>query len=204
MTLFPIFLKIEGRPCLVVGAGPIGESKIASLLSAGAVVRVVAPQATATVAEWAARGRVAWEARGFAPADLDDVLLVVAAVPSSDLADEICREARRRGVLCNAVDDPPHCDFYYPAVVTRGDLQIAISTAGHSPALAQRVRQELEAQFGPEYEAWVADLGARRRELFEADTDPDERRQRLHDLASPRAFQEFVARRSTSSARRAS
>ena len=204
MTLFPIFLNVEGRPCLVVGAGPIGESKIASLLSAGAAVRVIAPQATATIAEWAAQGRVVWEARGFAPADLDGVLLLVAVVPSADLAGEIFREARRRGVLCNSVDDPSHCDFYYPAVVTRGDLQVAISTAGHRPALAQRLRQELEVQFGPEYEAWVADLGARRRELLEAEMDPDERRQRLHDLASPRAFKEFVARRSTSSARRAS
>jgi uroporphyrin-III C-methyltransferase/precorrin-2 dehydrogenase/sirohydrochlorin ferrochelatase len=81
------------------------------------------------------------------------------------------------------VDDPGNCDFYYPAVVNRGDLQIAISTAGHSPALAQRLRKELELQFGPEYTDWVRQLGAARRELFAADMDPEERRLRLHEMA---------------------
>jgi uroporphyrin-III C-methyltransferase/precorrin-2 dehydrogenase/sirohydrochlorin ferrochelatase len=93
-------------------------------------------------------------------------------------------EARARGVLCNSVDDPDNCDFYYPAVVNRGDLQIAISTAGHSPALAQRLRQELERQFGPEYAEWLQRLGDERRALFAADMDPEARKQRLHELAA--------------------
>ncbi len=94
--------------------------------------------------------------------------------------------ARVLNVLCNVVDDPEHCDFYYPAVVRRGQLQIAISTAGESPALAQKLRRELESQYGPEYEGWVEQLGKRRRELFARDINPEERHRQLHELASQR------------------
>ena len=139
MALFPVFIKLAGRPCLVVGAGAIGESKIGSLLGAGAKVRVVSLSATNLVREWAAAGRISWLQKPFEPQDLDNMLLVIAAVPAGDLTASIFTEARERGVLCNAVDDSEHCDFYYPAVVQRGDFQIAISTAGRSPALAQRI-----------------------------------------------------------------
>jgi uroporphyrin-III C-methyltransferase/precorrin-2 dehydrogenase/sirohydrochlorin ferrochelatase len=183
MRLFPIFVKLERRRVLLVGAGPVGEAKVAGLLSAGAAVTVVAPAATDAIRRLADEGKLVWERREFVPHDLDGVALVVAAVPR-DVARNIHDEAHRRNVLVNAVDDPDHCDFYYPAVVNRGDLQIAISTAGHSPALAQRIRIELEQQFGPEYEAWIRQLGEVRRELFGAAMDPDERKQKLHDLAS--------------------
>jgi uroporphyrin-III C-methyltransferase/precorrin-2 dehydrogenase/sirohydrochlorin ferrochelatase len=182
MSLFPIFVKLEGRPVLLVGAGPVGESKIGGLLSSGAVVTVVAPEATPSIQKLAADGKVAWHRREFAPADLHGMALVVAAVPK-DVARSIYDEARTRGVLVNSVDDPDNCDFYYPAVVNRGDLQIAISTAGHSPSLAQRIRIELEQQFGPEYAQWVQQLGDARRELFATDMDPDLRKQQLHEMA---------------------
>lgn len=185
MSLFPIFVKLEGRPVLLVGAGPIGESKIGGLLSSGAVVTVVAPTATATIQTLARHGRISWRQREFEPADLNGVTLVVAAVPKA-VASSIYSEAHARGVLVNSVDDPDNCDFYYPAVVNRGDLQIAISTAGHSPALAQRIRIELEHQFGPEYTQWIRELGDARRELFATDMDPDVRKQTLHALAGAR------------------
>jgi len=177
-------LKLEGRPCLVVGAGTVAEGKIGSLLLAGATVRVVAPQANAAVLEWARTGVIRWEAREFSPLDLDNVFLVIAATSSNEVNESVFREAQRRDVLCNVVDHPQHCDFYYPAVVRRGQLQIAISTAGESPALAQRLRRELEIQFGPEYESWVEQLGKARSELFARDINPEERRRRLHELAS--------------------
>jgi len=183
-NLFPMFLKLEGRPCLVVGAGTVAEGKIGSLLLAGATVRVVAPQANAAVLEWARTGVIRWEAREFSPLDLDNVFLVIAATSSNEVNESVFREAQRRDVLCNVVDHPQHCDFYYPAVVRRGQLQIAISTAGESPALAQRLRRELEIQFGPEYESWVEQLGKARSELFARDINPEERRRRLHELAS--------------------
>ena len=189
MTLFPIFLKLEGHSCLVVGAGSIGEPKIDSLLTSGASIRVIAPLATAAVAEWAQAGKIVWEAREFRTADLDGVFLVVAATSSREVNGAIFREAQQRNILCNVVDDPEYCDFYYPAVVRRGDLQLAISTNGHSPALAQRIRRELEIQFGPEYGEWLEELGKIRQQLFARGMNPDERRRLLHELASREAFE---------------
>ena len=182
MTLFPLFVKLEGRKVLVVGGGPVGESKLDALLKAGAAVTVVAPKATEAIRAAAKAGRVEWRIREFRPTDLAGVTLVVAAVPA-DIAKRVFIATRARGILCNSVDDPDNCDFYYPAVVNRGDFQIAISTAGQSPALAQRLRQQLEQQFGPEYAEWIQQLGDARRELFAADIDPAARRQRLHELA---------------------
>jgi uroporphyrin-III C-methyltransferase / precorrin-2 dehydrogenase / sirohydrochlorin ferrochelatase len=183
MSLFPIFVKLEGRPVLLVGAGPVGESKIGALLSAGAVLTVVAPTATPAIQKLAAEAKICWHQREFERNDLNGMLLLVAAVPK-EVAGLIYKEAQIRGVLVNSVDDPENCDFYYPAVVNRGDLQIAISTAGHSPALAQRIRIELEQQFGPEYAHWIQQLGDTRRELFAMDMDSELRRQKLHEMAS--------------------
>ncbi len=192
MSLFPMFLKLINRPCLVVGAGQVGETKIASLLAAEAAVRVVAPEATEAVRQWARTGRLDWQPRRFEPADLDGNFLVVVATPFRELNDSIYREAQERGVLCNVVDDPPRCDFYYPAVVNRGELQIAISTNGQSPALAQRLRQELEQQFGPEYAAWLEELGRERRLLFDFPMKPQERRRLLHSLVTRERFEEYL------------
>jgi len=194
MALFPLFVKLDGRLCLVVGAGSVGESKIASLLDAGASVRVVSPSATEAVRGWAEEGRLEWVSRRFEPEDLDGVFLVVAALPAGESLTSIFAEARRRDVLCNAVDDPLHCDFYYPAVVKRGEFQIAISTGGHSPALAQRIRQELEAQFGPDYGPWLEEIGRVRQALFAVPMDPDERKRLLHELASREAFERYRTR----------
>ena len=182
MSLFPIFVKLEGRPVLLVGAGPVAEGKIGGLLAARAVVTVVAPAATSAVEKLAEARTIVWHRREFNPRDLEGMTLVVAAVPR-EVAGQIYREAHRRGVLVNSVDDPDNCDFYYPAVVTRGDLQIAISTAGQSPALAQRIRIELEQRFGPEYAQWVRQLGEARRDLFATDMDPGTRKETLHELA---------------------
>jgi precorrin-2 dehydrogenase/sirohydrochlorin ferrochelatase len=184
MSLFPMFVKLEGRRVLVVGAGSVGEAKIESLLATDAAVRVVAPKATPRVRDWAREGRIEWVAREYTPADFGGVFLVIAAAGSPALHDEIYAEAKSRGVLCNAVDEPERCDFYFPAVVRRGELQIAISTGGLSPALAQRLRKELEQQFGPEWEEWVAQLGRTRDELQNIPMPPDQRKRLLHQYAS--------------------
>jgi precorrin-2 dehydrogenase / sirohydrochlorin ferrochelatase len=194
MSLFPIFLKLTGRTCLVVGGGFVGEGKIRTLLPTGARLRVVARQATPAVVSWAESGRIAWEARSFTPADLDGVFLVIAATSSVEVNDVVFREAQRRGALCNVVDDPLRCDFYYPALVSRGSLQIAISTEGQSPALAQRLRQQLENQFGPEYAGFVEHLGEERKQLFAQEMDHEHRRSLLHEQAGAAAFQRFVRR----------
>ena len=183
MSLFPMFLKIEGRSCLVIGAGKIGESKIRSLLIARAGVRVVAPWATPAVAAWARAGVVHWEARQFQATDLDDIFLVIAATSSEAVNDLVFLEAARRRILCNVVDDPDRCDFYYPAVVRRGALQVAISTDGNSPALAQNLRRRIEALLQPVYAGWVDRLGAMRKKLFEHPMGSEPRRRLLHKLA---------------------
>src|ERR1700687_4234558 len=151
MSLFPMFLKLQGRPCLVVGAGKVAESKIRSLLQSGAAVRVVAPLATPLVKKWARARKISWQKRQFASADLAGIFLTIVSTSSPEVNHQAFLEAHRRGLMCNVVPDPEQCHYYYPAVVRRGHLQIAISTAGHSPALAQRLRLQLQKQFGPEY-----------------------------------------------------
>jgi uroporphyrin-III C-methyltransferase / precorrin-2 dehydrogenase / sirohydrochlorin ferrochelatase len=192
--LFPIFLKLAGRSCLVVGGGAVAEAKMQGLVRCGAKVRVVAPKATPGIREAASLGRIVWEERPFLPSDLAGVFLVVAATNSPGLHEEIFRRCQQAGILCNAVDEPERCDFYYPAVVRRGALQIAISTAGNSPFLAQRLRRELEERFGPEYVPWLEEIGRQRRELFQADIAAENRRAILKELSSERAFTEFQAR----------
>jgi len=189
MSLFPMFLKLEGRRCLVVGAGGIAQEKIHGLIEAGAKVQVVAPQATDLVREWAESKVIDWQAQEFDVNDLKGKFLVIVATSSRELNESVFQQAQVRRILCNVVDDPPHCDFYYPSVVRRGDLQIAISTAGHSPALAQRLYGELETQFGPEYGEWLGELGAARKSLFASGIDPAERKRALHQLASREAFE---------------
>jgi precorrin-2 dehydrogenase/sirohydrochlorin ferrochelatase len=194
-SLFPMFLKLAGRPCLVVGAGGIAESKIESLVQAGAKVRVVAPEATPKVRAWARRRKIAWQRRRFRAKDLKGMFLVVAATPSPELHERIFRLTRRGDVLCNIVDVPRLCDFYYPAVVRRGALQIAISTAGQSPALAQRLRKELEGQFGPEYERWLTHIGKIRQKMQGGRLGAEERKRLLHELVSTEGFHRFHEKR---------
>jgi precorrin-2 dehydrogenase/sirohydrochlorin ferrochelatase len=193
--LFPMFLKLSTRPCLVIGAGTSAETKIAGLLGTGGKIRVVAPEATAQVRSWAQSKAIEWHQRPFQPSDLEGIFLVVAATSSTELHGRIFALATQLGVLCNIVDVPALCDFYYPSVVQRGALQIAVSTAGLSPALAQRLRKQLETEFGPEYEEWLAQLGEAREKLHSTDMDPDRRKRLLHEIASEEAFQAFLRSR---------
>ena len=183
-VLLPIFLKLEGRNCLVVGGGSIGEAKVESLLSAGANITLVAPQITTVLGEHAGNGLIAWRARRFELSDLEGVALSIAATQDDHLNQLIFDESDRRGILCNAVDQPHRCHFYFPAVVRRGALQIAISTGGLSPSLAKRLRQDLQQQFGPEYEAWLEWLGSIRVAMMNADLSFEHRKDLLAKFAS--------------------
>jgi precorrin-2 dehydrogenase/sirohydrochlorin ferrochelatase len=193
MSLFPMFLKITYRQVLVVGAGKVGEGKIAGLLDTGARVRVVAREATPAVRGWARDGRIELELRSFSVADLDGAFIAIVATASRDLNEFVYREAQGRGVLCNVVDVPEYCDFFYPAVVRRGDLQIAISTSGQSPSLAQKLRQQLEKQFGPGYAGWVAELGETRKLVQASDLPNERKRELLQSLASKEALEAALA-----------
>jgi precorrin-2 dehydrogenase/sirohydrochlorin ferrochelatase len=192
-SLFPMFLKLAGTQCLVVGAGKVGEPKVAGLLETGALIRVVALDASPAVREWAREGKIELELRAFTPDDLDGAFLAVVATNSRSLNERVYHEAQRRRVLCNVVDVPDLCDFFYPSVVRRGDLQIAISTSGQSPSLAQKIRQQLEKQFGPAYAAWVAELGETRKLILASDLDKERKLDLLHSLASREAFEAALA-----------
>jgi siroheme synthase-like protein len=201
-NLFPMFMKLSGKRCLVVGAGKIGEPKIGGLMDTGARIHVVAIAASDQVREWADAGKIELELRAFSSSDLDGMFLAVVATASRSLNVRVYREAQERGVLCNVVDVPDLCDFFYPAVVRRGDLQIAISTAGQSPSLAQKLRQQLERQFGDGYAAWVEQLGETRRLVLASDLDKETKSELLHSLASREAFEAAVAKISELSATR--
>jgi precorrin-2 dehydrogenase/sirohydrochlorin ferrochelatase len=176
-----------------VGGGKVGEPKIGGLLEAGARIRVVALQASSGVREWARAEKIELELRAFLAEDLDGAFLAVVATNSRSLNERIYQEAQRRGVLCNVVDVPDLCDFFYPAVMRRGDLQIAVSTAGQSPSLAQKIRQQLEKQFGPAYAAWVEELGETRKLILASDLDQERKLDLLHSLASREALEAALA-----------
>src|SRR5580692_11378877 len=183
MSLLPIFLKLEGRQCLLVGAGTVALEKIGSLLKTDLRLRVVAPEARAEVKELAAEGKIEWVQRKFEAADLDGNFIVIAATDVPEVNATVYREALARGIPCNSVDDIPNCDFFFGSVVSRGDLQIAISTAGESPAVAQRLRREIDAQLPEDVGEWLRNLGELRREVLEIHPRGDERKALLHQLA---------------------
>jgi precorrin-2 dehydrogenase/sirohydrochlorin ferrochelatase len=183
MDLFPIFLKIAARPCVVIGAGNLAESKIESLQAAHAKVTVIAPEASPRIVSLAEAGDVEWLQREYVVGDLTGNFLVVAATNVPAVNRAVFAEATEKDILCNAVDDPPFCDFYFPSVVRRGDLQIAISTAGASPALAQQLRKEINAQLPLDTGDWLTDLGDLRREVTQMEPLNEERKLLLHQLA---------------------
>jgi precorrin-2 dehydrogenase/sirohydrochlorin ferrochelatase len=183
MDLFPIFLKLAARPCIVIGAGHLAESKIESLRAANARVTVIAPEAREKIQDMAASGEITWLQRDYSQGDLTGNFLVVAATNNPAVNRAVFAEAESSNILCNAVDDPPFCDFYFPSVVRRGDLQIAISTAGASPALAQRLRKEINAQLPLDLGDWLTDLGNLRREVVAIEPLNEERKLLLHQLA---------------------
>jgi precorrin-2 dehydrogenase/sirohydrochlorin ferrochelatase len=175
---YPVFLELQGRRALVVGRGAAAEGKVEGLLAAGASVHVVSDGPRAALDELSALEGVTVSRREFRVGDLDDIDICVASSSRATVRDEIAREARTRGVLVNVMDDVKNCDFAAPAVVRRGDLVIAISTGGRSPALAKRLREELSKRFGPEWEEVMRLLGEVRQETLAALPDLPERSKR--------------------------
>jgi precorrin-2 dehydrogenase / sirohydrochlorin ferrochelatase len=186
MTLYPIFLKLDGHKVLIVGGGSVAEQKIEAVLRSARDVTVIAPQVSDRIRLWAEQGRLVHMASEYRAGMAQGYFLVIAATDSEKMNRAVYEEAKQSGALANAVDDPGYCSFYSPAVVARGDFQIAISTGGASPALAQQVRQELEAKYGPEYGSWTAWLGRARSLLRGVLPSGQGRKQLLHLLALAR------------------
>jgi precorrin-2 dehydrogenase/sirohydrochlorin ferrochelatase len=173
---YPAILDIAGRGALVVGAGKVGEGKIANLIAAGAEVKVVSLTATPQVKRWGDEGTIELELRSYESADLDGRFLVIAATQDSDTNVRVFEDAESRQMLCNVVDVTHLCNFILPSIVRRGDLAIAVSTGGASPALARRIRLEIGESYGSEYEVALKLLGALREELKSLYPDPEDRK----------------------------
>lgn len=176
MKFYPVFLDVRDRPCVVVGGGRVAERKALSLFDAGASVTVVSPQLTPGLHELTAKGKIAQRQKSFDDSDLDGAFLAVAATDSQEINTSVARSCRERGILVNVAAPPEESTFIVPSVVERGDLLIAVSTSGVSPALAAAIRQELEKTFGPEYGLFLERLTVLRGRLLREIADEEVRR----------------------------
>jgi precorrin-2 dehydrogenase/sirohydrochlorin ferrochelatase len=174
--VYPVCLDITDKLCVVVGGGTVALRKVTGLLADRARVRVVSPELVDGLARLEAERRLEWIARGFAPGDLDGAFLVFAATDSSEVQEQVVREAEAAGLLVNVIDAPDQCGFQVPAVVRRGDLVLAVSTSGTSPAVAARIRQELEATYGEEYAVLLALMARVRSYLLQRENDCNRRK----------------------------
>ena len=156
MKTYPIFIRIEDKPCLVVGGGAVGERKVLDLRSAGARVTVLSRALTPTLAELAQAGQIRYLNEAFTPDHLSGMVLAMAATDDREVNARVSVAAQERGIWVNVADDPEYCTFIVPAQVRHGDLTLAISTGGASPAVAQKLRLELDQRYGPEYKPYLA------------------------------------------------
>ncbi len=198
---YPVTLNLDGRPCVVVGGGPIAEQKVLALLEAGARVTVVAVELTARLAALETRSAIRVLRRPYRSGDLRGAFLAIAAGEDRTVNAEIWDEAERERVVLNAVDDPPHCHFIAPAIFRQGDLTVAVSTGGKSPALGVRLRDRIGADIGPEYAAFLDLLGGLREEIAAREPDPARRTRLWYRLVDSDVI-EHLRRGDTDGARR--
>jgi len=178
MKYYPIFLRVAGRDCLVIGGGKVAAQKVGALLNAGAAVTVISPELTPELAALAATHAVVHRQKPYQAGDLHGFFLAYAATDDPTVQTQIAHDAATASVLLNVIDAPQLCTFITPSVVQRGDLVIATSTSGTSPALARRIRRDLERSFGAEYELALQLLG-RLREWLTQRSLPSAERQRI-------------------------
>lgn len=173
MRYYPIFLDVRHRHCLVVGGGSVGVRKAVTLLDCGAAVTVVSPRISDKLTELSQNESLIIEKRPFKLSDLKDKFLVIGATDNQELNRQIHAESERLDILCNIADQPEECNFILPSIVKKGDLVIAISTSGKSPAFAKKLRKDLEKQLGNEYAAFLELMGAIRKKLLAKDHKPE-------------------------------
>jgi siroheme synthase-like protein len=167
MGYYPIFLDLQGRPCIVVGGGPVAERKVEKLLESGAEVTLVSPTVTDRLHAWSGVQKICHKARAYHHGDLAPFQLAFAAADDAAVNAAVKREGEERGVWVNVADDPAQCDFILPSVLRRGDLVVAVATGGSSPALARAIREELERYFTEDYAILSEIVAEVRRELRE-------------------------------------
>ena len=173
MKYYPVYLDIRGRSCLVVGGGQVGTRKVQTLLKCGAMVRVISPEVTPRLAALAEQGHIELTQRNYQSNDLDRAFLVIGATDNQALNRQIHKDAEAAQRLCNIADQPELCNFVLPSIVNQGDLSIAISTAGKSPAFAKHLRRQLEGLFGPEHGRMLDLMGEIRKRLLAEEHAPE-------------------------------
>jgi len=171
-SYYPIFLNVNNRLCVVVGGGDVAERKVKTLIEQGAQVMLISQYLTKELEGLARQGAIQVMLRDYRPGDLMGAVIAVAATDNSQVNHQIAEDGRQWGVLVNVVDDPEASDFIMPSQFCRGDVVIAISTGGHSPALARKIRMELESYIGPEYDSLVQLLSQVRAELKKSGSSP--------------------------------
>jgi len=159
MKYYPICLDIKERHCLVIGGGRVAERKVKGILACDGQVTVISPELTDNLVKLAARRQISWQKKPYQSGDIQGAFMVIAATDDPAVQKEVFLEAERNNILLNVADVPDKCNFILPALAKRGDLTIAISTAGNSPALAKKMRQQLQKDYGPEYEKLVEIMG---------------------------------------------
>jgi len=180
--LYPINMSLAGKLCLIVGGGKVAERKVASLLEYEPLLHLVSPQVEENIKHWASEGLLCWIPREFEIADLDQVFMVFIATSDTNVNRDIAALCRARGILVNAVDDPPNCDFFVPSVLRRDSLTVAISTEGKSPMYAARLRRELETIITEQHGQFVDMLGQIRQEVKKSYLDIEQRKQIMEKL----------------------
>ena len=188
MRYFPVFLDLQGKTCVVVGGGRVGERKVRGLLKAGARVKVISPELTAPLLLLRDKGKIAHVSRTYRRGDLQAAFLAVAATGDRITNEEVFREALGERVLVNVVDDPGHSSFIVPSIVDKKDLLVAVSTSGRSPALARVVRRKLEKEIGPEYGLLLDLFGKIRKKLLSAGLGQRENANLFRQLAKQDLF----------------
>lgn len=177
MPLYPINISIEGKLCLVIGGGKVATRKVESLLPCGAVVTIISPEAEKRIADLAKEGLLTWEKRVFKRGDLQGAMLVFAATDNDLIQNTILAEANELEIPVNVVTIPDACTFQVPASIRRGDLLITVATGGGSPALASRIRKELEEKYSPEYGQLVTLMAAVRKAILASGGTQEEHKQ---------------------------
>jgi len=173
MKYYPVNLDVSGQRCLVVGGGSVGTRKVKTLLDCRADVTVVSPEVTGALRSLADAGKLRLEEREYQASDLDGMFLVIGTTNDEALNRKIYTDAQQQNKLCNIADSPASCNFILPSIVHRGDLVLAISTSGSSPAFAKKLRKDLEKQFGDEYSVFLQLMRAIRETLLKETHDPE-------------------------------
>jgi precorrin-2 dehydrogenase/sirohydrochlorin ferrochelatase len=176
MSYYPILVNLQGQKAVVVGGGNVAERKIQTLLLCAAVVHVVSRDLTGTLQRYVAENKITYLGDAFRESQLDGAFMVIAATDDPELNRKVSLAAKRQNLLINAVDQPEDCNFIVPSILRRGDLIIAVSTSGKSPALARKIRQELEATFGDEYQSLLVIMGRLRKEILSSGLSSEENR----------------------------